>query len=210
MGFKGQSIWGTRKWLGCGYSSPNVRLYCPSSRNTAKEKEQRGIGDMTKNEAKEFINWLERKYKGLLKDFQLVRWIHNANLLTWGLNVRNAAVEALPHVVWFQHHQGTVRMQILGPTPMNQNFQGSSNLCFDQVMLLPKQFEISCCHSFTHTAAVYPGLACFRRTHLWIGVQMPLRSLQSRRRTWTSKISNIISHKKMTEAKMDMSTFNRT
>lgn len=57
------------------------------------------MGETAKDEAKEFINWLERKYKGLLKDFQLVGWIQNASLLTWGPNGKVAIMEGLPSIV---------------------------------------------------------------------------------------------------------------
>lgn len=57
------------------------------------------MGETAKDETKEFINWLERKYKGLLKDFQLVGWIQNANLLTWGPNGKVVIMEGLPSIV---------------------------------------------------------------------------------------------------------------
>lgn len=43
--------WGPRKLLGCSYSNPNVRLFF-FSRNIAKGKGQRGMGEIAKDEAK--------------------------------------------------------------------------------------------------------------------------------------------------------------
>lgn len=116
-----------------------------------------------------------------------------------------AIVEGLPNVVWFQHHLGThSKFKFWVPSPWIRTSRGpAGNLCFTRWSRCPPSLRTTALiHSFMEQLWI-EGVSCPRRTHLWAGVQVPSRSLQSRKRTWTSKISN---NQKISEARKCMST----